>query len=79
MLFVALALPALAAQHTRYKIVGIDTFGGPTSRCDNNGSAHGLEQHTNTMMIEPVGNRFLAESNHLLRNFCIIFHACTNS
>jgi len=33
------------------------------------GQRHGLEQYANTMIIEPVGARFLPKSNDSVRNF----------
>jgi probable HAF family extracellular repeat protein len=73
-LFAALAIPVqLAAQHTRYKLIDLGTFGGPASRLTDPGDGPGFQVLNNRGML--AGSADTDKTDPLCGPGCFLAHA----
>src|SRR5207247_10911601 len=72
-LFAALALPGeLAAQHTRYKLIDIGTFGGPASYFTSPGIGPGSQVLSNRGMLAGKADTPIPDPNGPDPNSCAV-------
>src|SRR5947208_16549577 len=72
-LFIALTIPAqLAAQHTRYKLIDIGTFGGPASYFSSPGIGPGSQVLSNRGMLAGKADTPIPDPNGPDPNSCAV-------